>query len=201
MFTQTHLSLWTLLACNCLYLPEQPLFQIWILETMNELPSRWAGDGSQFGVVLTLSGDVRQSQGKELDGVIFGLCGRCDHVGVPRMVDPVGHQHCDPDAIVRRLLHNHLRGVGDGVGGVGAVANVVHGVEAVVKGIQVLPGQEAMLDAHIAAVLECSHPDLHGPTVHLQPGEQSAESQHKGLLALEQNILGALRAVEDENNL
>lgn len=196
-----HISISFTLVAETHYLPEQPLLQIWILETLNELASRWAGDGSQFGVVLTLPGNVRQSQGKELDGVIFGLCGRCDHVGVSRMVDPVGHQHCDPDAVVRRLLHKHLRGVGDGIGGVGALANVVHGVEAVVKGIQVLPGQEAMLDAHVAAVLECSHPDLHGPTVHLQPGEQSAESQHKGLLALEQNILGALRAVEDENNL
>lgn len=69
------------------------------------------------------------------------------------------------------------------------------------KHIQVLPGKESMLDSHRAAVLESGHPDFRGPTVHLQPSEQSAESQHKGLLALKKNIFGALWAVEDENNL
>lgn len=173
------------------YLSEQPSFQIWILETMNKLLRRWAGDGSEFGVVLTLLGDIRQSHGKELDAVAFGLCGRCHHVRISRMVNPIGHQHCDPDAVVRRLLHKHLRGVGDCIAGVCTVADVAHGDETVVKRIQVFPGQESMLDAHRAAVLERSHPDLHGPTVHLQPSEQSAESQHKGLLALKQNIFGA----------
>lgn len=159
---------------------------------MNKLLSRWAGDGSEFGVVLTLLGDIRQSHGKELDTIAFGLCGRCHHVRISGMVNPVGHQHCDPDAVDRRLLHKHLRGVGDGIGGVCTVADVVHGDEAVVKCIKVLPAKESMLDAHRAAVLEHSHPDLHGPTIHLQPSEQSAESQHKGLLALEKNIFGAL---------
>lgn len=82
-------------------------------------------------------------------------------------------------------MHQQLWGIGDGVGGIGAVTDVVHGADLTVKIVQVFPGWESVLYGHSAAVLQRSHPHLHRPAGHLQHGEPGAEAQHEGLLFLE----------------
>lgn len=136
------------------HLFEQFFTQLNIQKTVDELLSWCTGHGPELGLVLILLSNVRQAHCEELNAVIFSLSCSRNHVWVSRMVHAICHQQDQPYTVGWGLMHEHLRGVCDGVGRVGSVANVAHGVHTAVERVQVFPGGESLLHRHVAAVLK-----------------------------------------------
>lgn len=104
-----------------------------------------AGDGSQPCSHGAWFGRSRQQDGEHSDVVLFGLCSRRHGAGAAWVVASVRHQQRHPEAVGGCLLLKHIGGIGDGIGGVGAMANITHQANPTLEDIQVLPVSEVVL--------------------------------------------------------
>lgn len=139
-------------------LVEESVIQMAVGEAEDVLLRGGAGNGSQCCTHGTVPGQARQPDGEHPDVVLFGLSGRRHCAGAAWVVGPVCHQQRNPQAAGGRLAAEHLGGVANGVGRVGAVADEGHGGHTALEDVQVLPVPEVVLHQHSAAVLQGGQP-------------------------------------------
>lgn len=77
--------------------------------------------------------------------MLFGLSSGHHSAGAAWVVISDRHQQCHPQAAGGGLAAEHLGGVGDGVRGVGAMADEGHGGHPALEDVQVLPVSEVVL--------------------------------------------------------
>lgn len=117
------------------------------------------------------------------------------------MGDPICKQHSYFDAARTGLLLVDLGHVGDGVGRVGAMADVDDGRYVVLEVLYALPVSEGLFCDNVTAVLQKSHPEAQAAAgLKLHPLE-SVHQGHGKLLLLLMVVLGALRAVQQKGQL
>lgn len=116
--------------------------------------SRGASNEPQLGYVPGLVGLGGDADGEEPDPLVLGLANGGKYVWIPRVRDAVEEQNGNLDAAEGRLLQVDAGEVGDGVGGVGAVAYVDQGGDAGFEILGAPPLVEGLLDDDVAAVLE-----------------------------------------------
>lgn len=133
---------------------EKPVLQLAVCKAEHVLLCRGTGDGTQVGAGGAVRGQARQPDGEHPDVVLLGFSGGPHSAGATRVVAAVRQQQRHPQAAGRRLTAEHLRGVGEGVGRVGAVADEGHGGNSALEDVQVLPVPEVVLHLHSAAVLQ-----------------------------------------------
>lgn len=168
---------------------------------MQVVGGRSTGDQMQQGYVGRLVGCTCDAQGEELDAQVLGISDCGEDVRVPRVGDAVCEQHGHPDAAEAGLLLVDPGHVSDGVGCVGAVADVDDGGDLGPEVLDAPPVLEGLLRDDVTAVLQESHPEAQA-AARLQPGalESLHDSDGKVLLLLVV-VLGALRAVQQKGEL
>lgn len=114
------------------------------------------------------------------------------------MRDAVEEQNRQLDAGGLRLLQVNTGEVGDGEGGVGAVADVRDGCDSSLEVVNALPLPEGLLHDDVAAVLKEGRPGPEAPA-RLQPQVLQPVHHFGGeALLLGMVVLGALWAVDQK---
>lgn len=113
-----------------------------------------ASNHPQLSYIGGLVGLRSDAYGEEADPLVLGISHSREDVRVPGVRDTVEEQHGDLDAAEGRLLQVHTGEVGDGVGGVGAVADVHHGSDPGLEVVGAPPLLEGLLYDDMAAVLK-----------------------------------------------
>ncbi|KAG7227553.1 hypothetical protein INR49_005368 [Caranx melampygus] len=108
------------LALEHLEAPDHP-------EIVEELGGRRAGEQTELGYVGWLVGLPGDAQSEELNALVLGISNSREYVRVPRVRDAICKQHSHFDAARTGFLQVDPGHVCDGVGGVGAVADVDNG--------------------------------------------------------------------------
>lgn len=133
--------------------------------------------------------------------MVLGVGHGGKYVRVPRVGDAVEEQDCDLNAAGRRLLQVNAGEVGDGVGGVGAVADVHDGGDPGFEVGRTSPLFEGLLDDDVAAVLEEGGAGAE-PSARLQAEAlEAVHHVHGEALLLGVVVLGAFGAVNQEGEL
>lgn len=172
-----------------------------ILQVVQVVGGRSTGEQTQQGYVGRLIGCTGDAQGEELDVLVLGISDSGENVRVPRVGDAVCEQHGHFDAAEAGLLLVDLGHVCDGVGGVGAVADVDDGSNVRLEVLDAPPVFEGLLRDDVTAVLQKSHPEAQA-AAGLQPDAlESVHDAHGKPLLLLVVVLGALRAVQQEGKL
>lgn len=171
---------------------EESLIELSVSEAQDMLLRGGAGNGAQLRSHGTILGQAGQPDGEHPDVVLFGLSSSCHRTGAARVVCPIDQQQRHPQAAGRRLTAEHLGGIGDGVGCVGAMANEGHGSNTALEDVQVLPVSEVVLHRNGAAVLKSGQAGAQPPAGRVQLHEPGAETQNELLLSLKQRSFGFL---------
>lgn len=159
------------------------------------------GEQTQQVYVGRLVGCTRDAQGEELDAQVLGISHRGENVRVPRVGDAVSEQHGHLDAAEAGLLLVDLGHVRDGVGGVGAVADVDNRSDLGPEVFNAPPFLEGLLRDDVTAVLQQSHPEAQAAARLQSDALEPLHHAHGKLLLLLMVFLGALRAVQQEGEL
>lgn len=172
-----------------------------VLQVVKVVGSRGASNQPQLSYISRLVGFGSDADGEESDTLVFGISNSGEYVWVPWVRHTIKEQNGDLGAAERRLLQVDTGEVGDGVGCVGAMANIHHGGNACFEIISALPLVEGLLDDDMAAVLEEGGAGDE-PSAGLQP--EALQPVHyvggKAFL-LSVVVLGALRAVNQKGQL
>ena len=112
------------------------------------------GNEPQLGYIGVLVGLWSDSHCEEADALVLGVSHGRKDIRVPGMRDAVCHQYSHLDARWSRLLQVDPGEVGDGIGGVGAMANVGDGRDAGLEIRRAPPLLEGLFDDDVAAVLQ-----------------------------------------------
>lgn len=112
------------------------------------------GEQTQHVYVSRLVGCTCDAQGEELDAQVLGISDGGENVRVPRVRDAVCEQHGHLDAAEAGLLLVELGHVSDGVGGIGAVADVDDGSDVGPEVLDAPPVLEGLLGDDVTAVLQ-----------------------------------------------
>lgn len=172
-----------------------------VLQVVKVTGGRRASNEPQLSYVAGLIGFGGDADGEESHALALGGGDSRKYVWVPRVGDAIKEQNGDLAAADGRLFQVNTGEVGDGVRGVGAVADVDHGGDPGFEIIGAPPLAEGLLDDDMAAVLKEGGAGDQAPA-RLQP--QALQPVHhvsgKALL-LSMVVLGALRAVDQKGQL
>ncbi len=117
------------------------------------------------------------------------------------MKNPICEQQGDLDAFWARFFQKYLGHIGDGVGGVSAVADVGHRSDAALEVLRAFPLFEGLLDNDLAAVLKQGRSPAEFATCVQADALEAFYNVHSELFLLLVVVLGRLRAVQQEGQL
>lgn len=156
------------------------------------------GDQPELSDVGGLVGFGCDADGEETDALVLGVRHGGEYIGVPRVRDSVEEQNGHLDAAGFRLLHVDAGEVGDGVGDVGAVADVRDGSDLGLEVVGAPPLLEGLLYDHVAAVLQEGRAGAEA-AAGLQPEAlQPVHHVRREALLLGMVVFGALGAVDQK---
>lgn len=172
-----------------------------VLQVVEVVGSRGASNQPQLSYISRLVGFRSDADGEESDTLVFGISNSGKYVWVPWVRDTIKEQNGDLDAAERRLLQVDMGEVGDGVGCVGAMANIDHGGYPCFEILSALPLVEGLLYDDMAAVLKEGGAGDE-PSASLQPEALQPVHHVSGkAFLLSMVVLGALRAVNQKGQL
>lgn len=136
---------------------EDLLDEVNILQVVEVAGSWRACQQTQLCHVGGIIGRASDAHREELHPLVFGISRGREDVRIAGVRHSIGQQHCHLDGGRPRLSLVHLGHVGDGVGGVGAMADVDDGKDPGPEVLEAAPLFEGLLNEHVTAVLQQCH--------------------------------------------
>ena len=183
------------------YLLHDLLHDALVLEVVQKARGGCVGQHTQLLHVAQLSGGRRDAHHEEEHAMAPGVGHGGKDVRVPWVELAVGEQEGHPDRAGKGLALVQVGEVGDGVGGVGPLADVGEVPDAGFEVGHALPLLEGLLRLGAAAVLQEGGPEVQAP-LSLEPDPpQAVHHIDDKLLLLRVVVLGTLRAVHQKRQL
>lgn len=172
-----------------------------VLQIIEEFGGRRTGQQSQVCCVGRFIGATGDANREDLYALVLCVSHSREDIRVSGMKSPVCEEQGDLDAFWARFLQKYLGHVGDGVGGVSAVADVGHRSDAALEVLRAFPLFEGLLDNDVAAVLKQGRSPAEFATCVQADALEAFYNVHSELFLLLVVVLGRLRAVQQEGQL
>lgn len=174
---------------------------VFILQVMEEVGGRGAGQQTELGDVGWLVGCTGDAQSEEFDALVLGIGNSRKNVRVSWVGNAISEQQGHLNAARAGFLQINPGHVGDCVSSVGAVPDVDDGSDTSLEVVYAPPVFECLLCDNMTAVLQQSHPEAQAATSLQLRILKSFHQVHSKLLFLFMIVLGTLRAVQQEREL
>lgn len=172
-----------------------------VLQIIQEFGGWRTRQQSQVCCVGRLIGSVSDANCEGLHALVLCISHSREDIRVSGMKEAIGHQQGNLDALWARFFHKYLGHVGDGVGGVSAVADVGHRCDSALEVLRASPLFEGLLDDDVAAVLKQGRSPAEFAAYIQADALEAFYNVHGELLLLLVVVLGRLRAVQQKAQL